>query len=140
MRSDVNWNEEAYEEAWREFNEEAAGVIRLVVVRPQYLPSAPPEFTVRFIDLLCEFKKLVEAGRKTLCLACEHEFKPAAKPWVFVVTMPHRDDAKNASLAAVCDECAKRSDQELIEINYQQLKEAGIAIRSIGVCGPQGHG
>jgi hypothetical protein len=91
------------------------------------------------------WQERVERGDKMLCLACEHEFleldKSRADSGVPAVAWfrPFVVGAGRLLIIGVCVACSKRSDEELMEVAYQDLKRMGLAKKKIGFFGQAEH-
>jgi len=125
-------------ESWIRFHKECEGLFRMFVVRPDQ--PAPPECKARYDAALEWWVKRIFAEERPLCIACEHEFTTDRQtgPRAMLVIEPSRDDAGTMVLPGICQRCAKRTDTELIEVAFKDLKEMGIADRNLGPLGPGG--
>jgi hypothetical protein len=77
-------------------------------------------FALKFVDKLGDWIKIwtcVAPAQAPLCLACAHEFNRQV-PGPIVYSFIHSDDprARYAVMTGVCDQCAGKSDAELMTI------------------------
>lgn len=100
------------------------------VVRPQHvrqwLQNYNPTTGVWFYQAVANW--LGEcASLRPLCLCCDHEFNnPVAPPLTFVcaaVNLGKDGSPQQVILTGVCEECATKSDDELMKVGLAGLRE-----------------
>ena len=109
------------------------GAMETMVVRGPLLLSA------KYFGLMMNFGAEVsraDAGHGPLCLTCDHEICRSGRgPAALVVTIPIHGAASQAIVSGICQVCAWRSDEELCDRVYQNVKKAGLAASVIGHTG-----
>jgi len=97
------------------------GAFELFVIRPG---SRPP---YGFATALARWGRAVADGDKPLCLCCDHEFLPGNDPpdaWTLAV--PVCASPSMMILTALCERCARSSDDEIMTSAYECYRKMGL--------------
>jgi hypothetical protein len=122
------WQREMWEfhrQTWK-----GGGAFQTEIIRHEHklaLLLAGEEHKLKTIS---EWVKAVYAGRRPLCLGCDHEFTGHDIVPAFCFSTPFIE-GDTAIVTGICEKCGAKSDVELLEFAYQGLKELGLANRKL---------
>jgi hypothetical protein len=130
MTKKLNEWQEKMKDFHSEIRKEGQGRFMGAVIRREDASWLISSGEVEFFQAMGQWLRYVRDGRRPLCLACEHEFVDALAP-AFFLARPHVEAASQVMLTGICGECSSKSDEELLKIAYQGLKEMGLAMEII---------
>jgi hypothetical protein len=120
-------------------NELRAGLLRLheetkgklcfdvTILRPEYAMRALLGGDTEAFEVVRQFGMRVNSGKRPLCLACDHQFRPGeAPPAAFSRCTPFLAEPSGALIVGICVECAKMPDEKLLEITAGWFRKLGI--------------
>ena len=127
-------NDTPWQRGMRQFHRQTwkgGGAFQTEIIRHEHKLALVLAGEKHKLKTISEWVKAVYAGRRPLCLACDHEFTTHDIVPAFCFSLPFYDKADQAIVTGICEQCGAKSDAELLEIAYQGFKELGLANRKL---------
>ncbi len=98
------------------------GAFELFVVRPNTRPPCG------FVSAMLRWRQAVADEDRPLCMCCDHEFRSGNDvPDAWTLAVPMHASPSMTILAALCERCARRSDDDITAAAFEHYRRMGMA-------------